>query len=283
MQDPCALDTEIYLLPGTCKECAAYSHPDVENKNCITCDRQDGEIILVNGTCKACEAGTYVGPEMHQCVPDQCEEGQIFTTEAEGGSTTQAEGLGSWCEDCEPYFVPNDDNTVCVRKVCPSDQKITKAGNCETCPAKYYVDLETQTECIQDDCSNEENKILNIRGQCELCPLFKHPNVDLSECVWETCTGNKFLKEDGYCESCPSGKRPDDSKRSCIKDICDNSTQISDDLGYCEDCGMFTKPDAENLICESDTCVENQILKGDGTCEDCMDYHHPDDEAKNCV
>jgi hypothetical protein len=65
MQDPCALDTEIYLLPGTCKECAAYSHPDVENKNCITCDRQDGEIILVNGTCKACEAGTYVGPEMH--------------------------------------------------------------------------------------------------------------------------------------------------------------------------------------------------------------------------
>jgi len=116
-----------------------------------------------------------------------------------------------------------------------------------------------------------------------LCPLFKHPNVDLSECIWETCTGNKILKEDGYCESCPSGKRPDDSKRSCIKDICDNSTQISDDLGYCEDCGMFTKPDAENAICVSDTCVENQILKPDGTCEDCMDYYHPDDEAKNCV
>jgi hypothetical protein len=24
-------------------------------------------------------------------------------------------------------------------------------------------------------------------------------------------------------------------------------------------------------------------LKNDGTCEDCMDYYHPDDDAKNCV
>ena len=279
MQDTCALDTQIYEVTGTCKECAAYSHPDVENKNCITCDRQEGEIIQVNGTCKACPAQTYVGPMMHECVPDQCEEGQILTLE---GDTSQA-GEDSWCEDCEPYFVPNDDATACVRKVCPLTKKITKIGNCEDCPAKYYVDLETQTQCVQDDCSQEENKILNIRGQCELCPLFKHPNVDFTECVWETCTGNKYLKEDGFCESCPSGKRPDDSRRSCIKDTCDLATQISTDLGYCEDCGMFTHPDTNNTICVSDSCVENQILKNDGTCEDCMDYYHPDDDAKNCV
>ena len=46
---------------------------------------------------------------------------------------------------------------------------------------------------------------------------------------------------------------------------------------------MFTKPNAENLLCVSDQCVENQILKPDGTCEDCSEYYHPDDEAKNCV
>jgi hypothetical protein len=45
VQDICALGTEIYKIDGTCETCAVYYHPDLENKNCIQCDRQEGEII----------------------------------------------------------------------------------------------------------------------------------------------------------------------------------------------------------------------------------------------
>jgi hypothetical protein len=85
MTDSCALDKEIFTKKGKCKMCDAYKHPDIENKNCISCERQEGEIIQYNGTCKACPAGTYVGSEKHNCIPEICEEGEIMTDD---GSTS---------------------------------------------------------------------------------------------------------------------------------------------------------------------------------------------------
>jgi hypothetical protein len=35
MQGPCDLSTQIYTLPGRCKTCDPYFHPDIENMNCI--------------------------------------------------------------------------------------------------------------------------------------------------------------------------------------------------------------------------------------------------------
>ena len=40
---------------------------------------------------------------------------------------------------------------------------------------------------------------------------------------------------------------------------------------------------SNNSFCVSDSCVENQILKQDGTCEDCDDYTHPDTSVRNCI
>lgn len=53
--------------------------------------------------------------------------------------------------------------------------------------------------------------------------------------------------------------------------------------GKCETCGLYSRPGEFGLECIADGCIENEILKTDGTCVECEDYFHPDSENKNCV
>jgi hypothetical protein len=176
ISDTCALGTEIKKIDGTCETCAVYFHPDLENKNCIQCDRQEGEIIQTNGTCRACPERTYVGPMLHECIPVDCEPGEIEVL-----GDTSIDGAETWCEECEDYTLPNADGNACVDPACPSDSIKHRDGTCEKCPDFYGPD-ESFTECVQEPCDGNEI-IQRSNGKCKQCDMFYFPNEDRKECI----------------------------------------------------------------------------------------------------
>jgi hypothetical protein len=123
------------LIDGTCETCPVYFHPDIENKNCVQCDRQDGEYIKTDGTCKECEGRTVVADGFKSCKPVDCEDGEIMT---EGSNVNGMEE--TWCDVCDDYKIPNDEADECVEVVCPADSKKNKDGTCTSCPP-YYTPL----------------------------------------------------------------------------------------------------------------------------------------------
>lgn len=167
-------------------------------------------------------------------------------------------GEGSWCEDCDDYFAPNEEGTECKKPTCGTCQITTKQGTCEVCPEYYCADELTKTMCVTDDTCGEKGQVTGLDGKCKDCPPFKHPSADARSCTFKVCEGNKILKEDGDCYACPAGKRPDDARRSCIKDTCVDR-EVSDELGYCNECPIMTKPNENRTNCIPIECADNQI------------------------
>lgn len=146
---------------GKCKTCESYFHPDIENKNCIQCDRQEGEYFKEDGTCGKCGEMTVVTENKKGCKPIDCEDGEIELRET--GSSAIG-GEETWCEACPDYTKPNDDLTECVSPACPADAIVNKDGTCMTCPDYYTPRLPNKTECYRKVCAAAENKVLQLNG-----------------------------------------------------------------------------------------------------------------------
>jgi len=104
---------QILTPAANCTDCAAYSYPDEEARECIADDCTD-MVAYINGTCGACGEFTFVNEDQTECISETCVEGEILL---EDGT----------CDACGEYTHPDTAVRTCIADVCNnSTEYLTK-------------------------------------------------------------------------------------------------------------------------------------------------------------